>query len=166
MPIPEPQGAIALVYDETTRLIDLAVDEDNYRLQTDDGLATPVTISLFTDKRATPAELATAGLRPDENQGWAGDSYAEVDGDEWGSLLWTLRRALRTDDTLRLAEQYASEALQWLIDDQVAETITCEARWIENTGYLELSVDIVRPGRGLPRWRRVWNATTGELLSA
>ena len=167
MPTERPEsGAIAIVYDEVERLFDLAVDEDGFRLQTDDGLQTAVTISLFTDRRATPAELQLAGLAPHENAGWAGDSYPELDGDEWGSLLWTLRRALRDDDTLELARQYARQALQWLVEDEVAQGVTCDASWIADTGYLELTVEIVRAERGLPRWRRVWNATTGELLQA
>jgi phage gp46-like protein len=161
------QGALRLRFDTASLVFDLAVDEDAQRFETDDGLETAVAISLFTDRRASDADLKLASLPlgAAANAGWPGDTYSEVPGDEWGSHLWLLKRAPRNDDTLERAAQYAEEALAWLIEDAVATAVEAVARWVGTTGYLELDITITRPGSAEPRWRRVWNATTGEMLT-
>lgn len=157
-----PGGAVGVFYDELTQSIDIDVDEEQQMLRTDDGLASAVTWSLYTDKRATASELEEAGFKPWENRGWAGDSNPEVDGDEWGSLLWLLERALRNDETLGRAERYAQDALAWMVEYGVARSTDVAARWIENTGYLELDISIRRADGRV--FRRVWNATTGQAV--
>lgn len=83
-------------------------------------LVRAVVVSLFTWRRANPDdELPASDL-----MGWWGDSYAEIAGDKIGSRLWLLSRSTLTQDTLRRAQEYATEALQWLLDDQVATSVT------------------------------------------
>ncbi len=151
---------LKLVY--TTAGFDLVVEDG--RLATDDGLQTAVILSLFTDARATADELAAAGLSADQNRGSWQDDYPEVEGDVWGSKLWLLARAKRTDETLARAKAYAERALAWLAEDRVAKRVTVGASWYARTGLLVLTVDIERDAA--PRWRAVWNAVSGELLEA
>lgn len=133
-------------------------------LQSDDGLQTAVIVSLFTDRRATPDELAEAGLPADQNRGSWQDDYPETDGDVEGSKLWLLARAKRTDETLARAKGYAEDALAWLVADGVALRVIVVASWHGLTGYLVIAIDIERARA--PRWRRVWDAISGELLEA
>lgn len=75
----------------------------------DDTLTNAIIISLFTD------------LRVDNERGWWGDSYH--DGTPMGSKLWTLSRAKQLHEILDDAQLYASQALQWLVDDGVAKSV-------------------------------------------
>lgn len=76
-----------------------------------------VIISLFSWRRANPDDNAPVPM------GWWGDTYPTVAGDRIGSRLWLLGREKITNDTLNRARDYATEALQWLLDDGVAARI-------------------------------------------
>lgn len=86
-------------------------------------LVRAVLISLFTWRRANPADVLPAG----ERFGWWGDSFATVPGDRIGSRLWLLSRAKLLPETTAQAKEYAQEALQWLVDDGVAARVEVEA---------------------------------------
>lgn len=83
-----------------------------------------VHISLFTWRRADPGDQVDGA----DLQGWWGDSFPSEANDRIGSKLWLLRRRTITAQTLRDAQRYCQEALQWLVDDghvtQVTVTIT------------------------------------------
>ena len=99
-----------------------------------DDLATAITVSLFTDRRAGDA----SGIAPDEDpRGWWADAYRDR---PLGSRLWLLDRAKKTPATLRRAEDYAREALAWLVSDGVAARLDIRAAWIRS------NQDTVRPG--------------------
>ncbi|MBF8730451.1 phage GP46 family protein [Pseudomonas guariconensis] len=88
------------------------------------NLVRTVVISLFTWRRAGPDDP----VDDEERYGWWGDSFPRVADDRIGSRLWLLRRVKLTERTQRDAEYYATEALQWLIDDDqvLAMEITSE----------------------------------------
>jgi phage gp46-like protein len=139
---------------------------NNRGLEVDKGLETAVLVSLFTDAPATPSELEFFGLTPEQNRGWLGNDYPVVDGDVWGSKLWLLARAKRTDETLARAHGYTTDAVRWMIDDGLAVKIPLTTQWYGRTGFLAVGAQMFRPGDLRPRWRRVWDATTGKLLEA
>ncbi|ELY9614282.1 phage GP46 family protein [Salmonella enterica] len=76
-----------------------------------------VIISLFSWRRANPDDNAPVPM------GWWGDTYPTVAGDRIGSRLWLLGREKITNDTLNRARDYATEAMQWMLDDGVAARI-------------------------------------------
>jgi phage gp46-like protein len=88
-----------------------------------DSLARAVIISLFTWRRANADDIAEG-----QKMGWFGD-VAEplVVNDKIGSRLWLLSRAKLVNDTFNRAREYAKEALQWLIDDQIAVRVEVTA---------------------------------------
>ncbi len=91
-------------------------------LATDEGLATAISCSLFTDAEARPGDpLPDDG---DGRRGWFGDARARVAGDRIGSRLWLLARETITDATLARARVYGTEALAWLVEDGVAASAT------------------------------------------
>lgn len=108
-------------------------------LVTDSGLETAVIISLFTDRRAA----ADDAIEGDDRRGWWGDAYPEQAGDLLGSRLWLLSREKQLPEVLRRAEEYAREALQWLVTDGVARSITASAEIIRQ-GLLGLTITINR----------------------
>ena len=44
-------------------------------------------------------------------------------GESFGSRLWLLERAYLNKDTVRLAEEYCKEALEWLLQKQLIKEI-------------------------------------------
>lgn len=130
---------------------------ENGDLVGDAGLETAVSISLFTDRRVTDQEL---GPGETEKKGWWGDVFPDVEGDQIGSRLWLLARAKRTQETLRLAEDYAREALQWMLDDGVAASITVTSEFQGDVmdGRWAILIQIVRPNGESARFTALWDA--------
>ena len=106
----------------------------------DDTLKTAVIVSLFTDRRVTVDELPTGEK---DRRGWWADALND-DQDLIGSKLWILKREKITQDVLDRAKKYCEEALQWLIDDRIAQSVTV---FVERTGLTQISIamEIQRP---------------------
>ncbi|WP_418132490.1 phage GP46 family protein [Variovorax sp. 375MFSha3.1] len=111
-------------------------------------LSTSILISLFTDRRANEDDVLPDGSDP---RGWWCDA---MDGRRIGSRLWLLERARNLPEVVRLAEEYALEALAWLIEDRVARKVTATAVVVGGChNVLMLTVQIFKPdGRSL-RWK-------------
>lgn len=104
----------------------------------DDTLSSAIIISLFTDARALP----TDDYQGDPRGYWA--DALTITGEapvQLGSRLWLLRREKQIPATLRRAEQYAREALQWLIDDGIAQSVSVAAS-APRVGMLLLDIQI------------------------
>lgn len=111
---------------------------ENGDIQADNGLATSVLISLFSDARApSPAVLP---IGEDSRRGWWGDLDAE---DMTGSLLWLIRREKAIPEVAAKAQQYCVEALRWLKDEEIAESYSVEATIIKPFS-LQIKISIVR----------------------
>ena len=94
----------------------------NGALASSDDLETAVLISLFSDRQANDDDVIPDGSA--DRRGWWGD----LDQDKpLGSRLWLLSRSTLSDEVAKLAVIYAKEALQWLIDDLVADSVTVTA---------------------------------------
>lgn len=114
----------------------------NGDLEGEAGLATCVLISLFSD------------ARDGSDRGWC----LETPGDRFGSRLWTLRGRSTSRETRLLAVQYAREALQWMIEDEIAERIDIVGTYLSRE-LLNLDIQILRSNER--RWDAVWAATGG-----
>ena len=87
-------------------------------------LAAAVLVSLFTDRRASDDFVPTDGTT--NRRGWWADAYT---GRPIGSRLWQLERAKRLPDTLLRARDMCVEALQWLLDDEIATAVDVRTFW-------------------------------------
>jgi phage gp46-like protein len=92
-------------------------------LASGDDFRTAVIISLFTDRVARSDDLA----EDSDRRGWWGDSTEQ---DQLGSRLWLIRREKLTRAVALRAEEYASEALKWLVDDGVVLAVEPAAQII------------------------------------
>lgn len=127
-----------------------------------DPLGTAVVLSLFTDRRAPE------GWRPEEadRRGWWGDGAvpAGENGREDGSWLWLLRREAVTEENIRLARIYAEQALQWLVDENVASRIEVRTGAIEQPRRgIWLDIEIIAPSGAQilnRKFARLWDVTT------
>lgn len=93
---------------------------DNGDLLREEGLETAVRISLFTDARADEFDDLDD---PNDKRGWWGDQLSEYEEDKIGSKLWLLKRSKTTQDVVSKAKIYALEALEWMVEDEVASNI-------------------------------------------
>jgi len=126
---------------------------ENGDLAIDEGLQTAVTISLFTDQRVSEDELP---VEEKSKRGWWADAFPVTDQDKIGSKLWLLERVKRTAETLRKFEDYSKEALNWLIEDGVAETIEVTASYDENN-QLVAAITIKKPKGRTSRFQLLWD---------
>jgi phage gp46-like protein len=131
---------LALRWDVTALAADLAVEAND--LARGDGLETAVLLSLFCDRRADEGDVIPDGQT--ERRGWWADALPVIDGDRIGSRLWLLARETERATVISRVEQYAAEALRWLIDDRVAERVEVAAEF-PRRGMRALAVTIHRP---------------------
>ncbi|MEC5343651.1 phage GP46 family protein [Brenneria populi] len=113
-----------------------------------DDLRTAILISLFTDRQARSDDDYDGSDR----RGWWGDSGA---GYNIGSRLWLLNRQKLTTKTAQRAEDYAAEALKWLIDDGVVASIAAEAQ-IVHPSRLYLTITYQKPGQDQASIKFYW----------
>ena len=116
-------------------------------LVTDEGLESAIVLSLFIDRKAEADDVTD----DDDKRGWWADG---IDGDDdlIGSRLWLLERSKTESSIPSSAELYAEEALEWMLEDGVAKSVTASARRIDK--MLALEIHVRRPdGR---EWNNVW----------
>ena len=119
---------LRLVFDRARLTADLSLS--GALLDVDDGLRSAVIVSLCTDRRADALPPVVAGV--------------PIDGDRIGSRLWLLSREKQLRQVVNRAREYAAEALDWLIEDGIAERVEVDAE-ILRTGMLGLEIVIHRP---------------------
>lgn len=107
-----------------------------------DELGTALLISIFTDRRANPDDRLP--VEGESRRGFWGDDFADVQGDLIGSRLWLLSREKQTDQTLARAKEYVDEAVDWLIEDGVANKVDTQVEWVRS-GVLGIQIDVFRP---------------------
>ena len=134
-------------------MIGLMPDGENSDLvfETDDWLASAVWMSLFTDAIAQQDDVIPNGEQ--DKRGWWGDTYAQR---PIGSRLWLLGREKQLPETARRAEEYAQEALAWLVDDEVAKSVSVSATWVRR-GQLLLESEILKHDGSRHRYQHIWS---------
>lgn len=148
--------SIALLWEPGDLAGDFEIKDGD--LVADDGLRSCVILSLFTDRQAEPGDVLPDGVN--DRRGWWADGAALVPADKFGSRLWLLARSKQTPDVLSRATEYSKEALQWLLDDRIAEAIEVTAEFLpQRRGYL-LGVIIARPGTDdvTYRFNQLWDS--------
>jgi len=140
---------IGIFFDGTS----FCLQYENGDLKADAGLETAVLISLFSDQRITEEELPQ---KESDRKGWWGDLLTEVEGDQIGSKLWLLDRSKISDDVLADFEAYAQNALQWMVEDGVAKTVSVTSDF-SDTGVQMLDIEITKPDNSVIRISQVWD---------
>jgi len=124
-------------------------------LASDDDLASALLISLFSDRQANADDVIPDGTT--NRRGWWGDQGQDQ---KLGSRLWLLSRSILDNDVAKMAVIYAKEALQWLIDDLVAESVAVTAEPF-GSKTLQLSVTVTRKaGAQSYQYGWAWNQLT------
>ena len=109
----------------------------NGDLASGDDLDTAVYISLFSDRLAR----ADDDFDGTDRRGWWGDAGQDYN---MGSRLWLLYRRELSREVASKAEDYAQEALQWLMDDSIVAQVSVSTRIIYPRTLI-LMVVLTRP---------------------
>jgi phage gp46-like protein len=154
--------------------------QDHYRtdrdtsggdLATEEGLETAVVISLFTDRRAAKTDQLPTG-ETDRRGCWQDATLEALPAGTRdpgiGSMLWLLQREKTMSTVLARAKQYAEQALAWMIEDRIAEsiTVTAERSGAPGSDRMTLRVEIRRPKRPAITYRYDYNWTAQESRAA
>ena len=133
-------------------------------LVTGRDLETAAIISLFTDRLANPDDRLPDPLDCDR-RGWWADYGADY---PIGSRLWLISREKQTEEVRLRAEEYCREALQWMLDDDVADTVDVVASWNPQApGRLDVDVTVTRARNQLLKrhfswaWGQLFQTETG-----
>lgn len=139
-------------------------------LEGDDGLLTAIIISLFTDRRANPDDPL-----PDERvgvssdlRGYWGDTIAEIDRQNpLGSRLWLLSREKEMPVVVARAQQYAEEAVQWIVREGLAQEVRVQASHA-GPAYLGIAVQALPPvgvGGPVQEWTFIFDYQNAAPVS-
>lgn len=111
----------------------------------DSRLASLVYLCLFTDVRADDADELPDGSS--DRRGWPGDTYLDT---PWGSKYWLLKRQKLTNDVRLKAIDYATNAIQKLVDASYVKSFSITGT-IPQLNTLVLSISLTQPnGEKLP----------------
>lgn len=111
--------SIYLAYSAENQRIDLQSKPSSFL----NWLQNAVVISLFTDARCEQDELPQGET---DRRGYYGD-FELPQGESLGSKLWTLKREKVIPKTINRARDYATQALQWLVDDGHLQSVKVTA---------------------------------------
>lgn len=100
------------------------------------GLKHAVLQSLLNWAKAQKNDPLDAGQ---DKQGWWASEFVNA----VGSRDWTLARAKQTPDTLNRATRYTKQALQWLVDENIAINIDVQTSFEDSR--LVRVIDITLP---------------------
>ena len=126
--------------------------DDSGQIVVEDFWDSAILGSLFREQRATDSELNI----PEKQRGWIGNEGYDYEN---GSKLWLFNQARITRSTLNGIENEAAKALQWMVDDGIAESIDAPLATASGT-TIQLAITIRRSGsRVINRSFILWNNT-------
>ena len=113
---------------------------ENGDFKKEESLKTAVLISLFTDARCEIDEVPFQGK---SQKGFWGDTLF---GEKTGSKLWLLSRVNSSNETITRTNEYVKEALNWLIEDNIAEDVVVNT-YYKNKKTLSLNIQIIKSNK-------------------
>lgn len=138
------------------------IEIDGADLKAAINLKTAFLISIITDARSTNEDPFP------KQKGWVGDSLTPEGDDETGSRIWTRKNGKTTNRLLTDLEQFAITATQWMIKNEIAESISVEATFLSKPdGHVQLKFTAVEPGENDPQqfiyvWQQIKNEFRAE----
>jgi phage gp46-like protein len=118
------------------------------------GVETAILVTVFTEARSDSDTIPDAFNR----RGWVGNLLTLEEGYELGSLLWTLSQARLTQNTLNTASDTVKKALNWMIEDGIADTIEVDTVVVSNR-TANINIDLFKDLNMVGRYTTVWNNT-------
>jgi len=150
------ENDILLEFNKQKEYFDIELDGAD--LESANNLVTSMQIALFTDARSTAEDPVP------NSKGWAGDSLNQPEESNIGSRLWTVDDEFMTQALLTKLENLARDALQIIIDQQIAKNITIVASFFNKVnGQVLLNIDVEDPNGDTQTFKYVWDQLKQDL---
>ena len=120
-----------------------------------DDFKTAIEVSLFSDARASENQVAVPQFR----RGWIGDVATPIDGQNYGSLLWLVMQERLTQGTLNKCVSFARQALQWMIDQDIAINVEVSGAIVPPEGIALNIIITSKSGVTETHYVELWEAT-------
>ena len=125
---------------------------DDGDILTADFFDTAILMSLFCERRAASSEVPDSQRR----RGWIGNE--STPGFEMGSKIWLYEQARIDRNTLNGINSAADAAFRWMIDDEIALSVSSSSTFTNDT--INLEVIIERPNSKVERrYFTLWDNT-------
>lgn len=116
-------------------------------------LETSVITLLFTDRTAPP-EFKQPYPGFFDRRGWWGDTYSTYQA---GSHLWLLKYMYGANNLLQQARNFATVALQPLLDYGIVSAISVKTSWAGSTQWMNLDISLTEPvSNSINRFQYTW----------
>lgn len=124
-------------------------------LTPEDGFDTAIAMSLFTDARAPDNSVAI----PEKRRGWMANLESPVEGRQIGSLLYLVDQSRLTQDTLNESVNYAQLALNWFVEDFIANLVVVSGEIVPRSGIRLKVVFTAKSGSVSTHYFNLWENT-------
>lgn len=101
--------------------------------ETGDFFDSSLLYSILGERRASSSEVANAYRR----RGWIGNENNDYEN---GSKIWLYEQSKLTRTIMGLVESESQVAVQWLLDDEFAKTISSRIIFVPNGLAIELTI--------------------------
>ncbi len=129
---------------------------ENNQIASVEGFETTITVALMTDARA-PSSLVPNAV---QRRGWVGDILKAENGEYTGGHLWLLEQARLNSSTFSSARIYASDALNFLVENRNANGVNINIVPSERT--IDVETEIVITENITERYNTLWRNTSGS----
>ncbi len=120
-----------------------------------EGFDTALNVSLLSDARAPEDKVE----KPEKRRGWLGDLNSPVTDRFFGSLLWLLNQRRLIQNTLNDAVSFTRDALNWLVVDEIAKTVTVTGEIVPRLGIAVTIIITTFDGRTDTHYVPLWEVT-------
>ena len=143
-------------------IYDIDLDTPNRDALKTAGLESAILVSLFSDRRAAADEVAD----PLRRRGWICDLVSAIPGDRHGSGLWLYAQSRLTETTAASVAAEARNALDWLIQEGLCNSVACSVTRDDatRTAYLIVTLGLIEGGVSQHAFV-IANATRSGLLT-
>lgn len=139
-------------------IYDLVIDDDG-DLKKTAGMDSAIFVSLFTDRRANPDEVAD----PMKRRGWCGTQNTENQQGNTGSGIWLYEQSrLNVSEGVRME---AYQCLNWMVFDRLSKETDVSVTENPQERSLSLSIKITASNGGVTNTGfQLWNGTPRRTI--
>lgn len=131
--------SLVLEWDDTNSTARLVTGDSG--LESDSGIETAFIISIFSDARASDADLAPdPDADTSDRRGFWADTFNEDRDTPTGGLLWLAARSKSNNEATERASNFVKAATKWMVADKIFTSIDVESTIIFVNGNRVLQI--------------------------
>lgn len=140
-------------------IYDAVIEDGDLKLTA--GMDSAIFVSLFTDRRANPDEVAD----PMKRRGWSGTELTPSKQGGKGSGIWLYEQRRLSNSVSEGVRMEAFQALQWLITEGLSKSLDITTENSPQERSLQLNIQTVAANGGVTNTGyAIWNGTPRRTL--